>query len=38
MKQHRGIPCSPENLVEWEKAFKDIEESIVLVYKKGRDI
>ena len=28
MKQHSDIPCSPESLAEWEKAFKDIEESI----------
>lgn len=28
MKQRSGIPCSPESLAEWEKAFTDIEESI----------
>ena len=28
MKQRNGIPNSPESLAEWEKAFKDIEESI----------
>ena len=38
MKQHSGIPCSPESLAEWEKSFTDIEESIQLVYKKGTDI
>ena len=27
-KKHSGIPCSPESLAEWEKAFMDIEESI----------
>lgn len=36
-KEHHGIPCSPESLAEWEKAFCDIEESIKLVYKKGKD-
>lgn len=38
MKQHSGIPCSPESLAEWKQAFVDIEESIQLVYKKGKDI
>ena len=28
MKQHSGIPMSPEALKEWQKAFSDIEESI----------
>ena len=37
MKNHKGIPCSPESLAEWEKAFSDIEESIELVYKKGKN-
>lgn len=37
MKQHSGIPCSPEGLAEWEKAFSDIEESIELVDKKGKE-
>ena len=36
-KTNHGIPCSPEGLAEWEKAFSDIEESIQLVYKKGKD-
>ena len=27
-KTNHGIPCSPESLAEWEKAFTDIEESI----------
>ena len=36
-KTNHGIPCSPESLAEWEKAFSDIEESIKLVYKKGKD-
>lgn len=27
-KTNHGIPCSPEGLAEWEKAFTDIEESI----------
>lgn len=37
MKSTKGIPCSPESLAEWEKAFKDIEECIKLVYKNGKD-
>lgn len=37
MKQHSGIPMTPEELAEWQKAFSDIEESIKLVYKKGKD-
>ena len=37
MKSHNGLPCSPESLAEWQKAFSDIEESIALVYKKGKD-
>lgn len=36
-KTNHGIPCSPESLAEWKKAFTDIEESIKLVYKKGKD-
>lgn len=28
MKEHHGIPCSPESLAEWEQAFIDIEDSI----------
>ena len=36
-KINHGIPCSPESLAEWEKAFTDIEECIKLVYKKGKD-
>lgn len=36
-KTNHGIPCSPEGLAEWEKAFTDIEECIKLVYKKGKD-
>lgn len=38
MKNHKGIPCTPESLAEWEQDFADIEESIQLVYKKGKDI
>lgn len=37
MKEHHGIPMSPEELLEWQKAFSDIEESIQLLYKKGKD-
>ena len=37
MQQRKGILCSPESLAEWQKAFSDIEESIKLVYKKGKD-
>ena len=37
MQTRKGIPCSPESLAEWEKAFRDIEESIKLVYKNGKD-
>ena len=36
MKQRSGIPMTPEELAEWQKAFSDIEESIELVYKKGK--
>ena len=36
-KTNHGIPCSPESLEEWKQAFIDIEESIKLVYKKGKD-
>lgn len=36
-KTNHGIPCSPESLAEWEKAFTDIEECIKLVYEKGKD-
>ena len=38
MKNHKGIPCTSESLAEWEQAFADIEESIQLVYRKGKDI
>lgn len=38
MQQCKGIPMTPEELAEWQKAFSDIEESIQLVYKKGKDI
>ena len=27
-KINHGVPCSPESLAEWKKAFTDIEESI----------
>lgn len=37
MKQHKGIPMTPEEVKEWKKAFSDIEESIALVYKKGKN-
>ena len=28
MQQRKGIPMTPEELAEWQKAFSDIEESI----------
>ena len=31
-----GIPCSPESLAEWEKTWKDMDESFKLLEKKGR--
>jgi hypothetical protein len=37
MKQHSGVPMTEEELTEWQQAFLDIEESIKLVYKKGKD-
>ena len=37
MKENHGIPCTPEGLAEWEKAFTDIEECIKLIDKKGKD-
>lgn len=33
MQQRKGIPCSPESLAEWQKAFTDIEESIAYCEK-----
>lgn len=33
MTTRAGIPSSPESLAESEKCWKDIEESIELVYK-----
>ena len=33
-----GIPMTEEELKDWEQAFIDIEESIKLVYKKGKNI
>ena len=33
-----GIPMSEEELVDWQKAFSDIEESIELVYENGEDL
>ena len=38
MKIREGLPMSDESLAEWQKAFSDIEESIVLVYKNGVDL
>ena len=38
MKSREGIPSSPESLAESEKCWKDIEESIELVMKKGVDV
>ena len=37
-KVREGIPMSEEEFAEWQKAFSDIEESIVLVYKNGVDL
>lgn len=37
-KTRSGLPMSEEELVEWQKAFSDIEESIALVYKNGVDL
>ena len=37
MKIRNGIPMTEEELAEWKRAFIDIEESIQLVYKKGKD-
>lgn len=37
-KARGGLPMSEESLAEWQKAFSDIEESIVLVYKNGVDL
>lgn len=37
-QKRKGIPMSEESFAEWQKAFSDIEESIVLVYKNGVDI
>ena len=37
MQVRKGIPMTEEELAEWEQAFIDIEESIKLVYKKGKD-
>ena len=36
-KAHHGVPMSEKELEAWQKAFTDIEESIKLVYKKGKD-
>jgi hypothetical protein len=36
-KTNHGIPMTEEELAEWQQAFIDIEESIRLVYKKGKD-
>lgn len=33
-----GVPMTEEELKDWEQAFIDIEESIKLVYKKGKNI
>lgn len=38
MKSTKGIPMSEDSYKEWLKAFSDIEESIALVYKKGKNI
>lgn len=37
-KTRCGLPMSEEEYAEWQKAFSDIEESIVLVYKNGVDL
>ena len=38
MKNNAGIQMSEEELKEWVKSFKDIEESIELVMKNGEDL
>ena len=32
--KHSGIPMTPEELADWQKAFTDIEESIDALHKK----
>ena len=38
MKNNAGIEMSEEELEEWVQSFKDIEESIELVMKNGKDL
>jgi len=38
MKQHSGIPMTPEELADWQKAFTDIEESIDALYKSDKTV
>lgn len=38
MKNNQGIPMTEESLAEWEQTFIDIEESIALVMKNGKDL
>lgn len=35
MENRHGIPMTEESRKEWEQAFKDIEECIEKLYKKG---
>ncbi len=37
VNKHSGIPMSEESLKEWQQAFTDIEESIAIVMKTGKD-
>lgn len=38
IKSHHGLDMTLEKLVEHQTAFKDIEDSIELVMKKGKDV
>lgn len=38
MKNRKGIPMTPEELEEYNQAWKDINESIELVMKYGKDL
>ena len=38
MKNRKGIPMTPEELEEYNQVWKDINESIELVMKYGKDL
>ena len=38
MKNRKGIPMTPEKLEEYNQVWKDINESIELVMKYGKDL